>query len=172
MLSAAAGLPPAPSGPITRAAASKGAAPPADAAPSLDQTDNYNTPLEPKQETQFQSWRTALAASPKTADLANMQDYDLRGAWKANASAAANGHLPDTWKKPNAPTFSDESIYHGPYTPGGKWVQTGPKSAEMPEGVWRFDASPHNLKYRSAEDLARYFATVEKGNKLVLPGGK
>lgn len=128
----------------------------AGAADPGDQTANYNTPLSPAEEAAFQQW---AARSGKTKDL---YDYDLRGAWKHNAQAAGNGHLPDNWKKPNHPTFSDQSIYHGPYTPGGTWTQ-------LPGGKWQFSASPQNLKYQDAGDLQNYFASVEKGNRLVLP---
>ena len=31
------------------------------------------------------------------------------------------GHYTDKYKKPNHPTFSDESIYSNEQTPGGKW---------------------------------------------------
>jgi hypothetical protein len=35
----------------------------------------------------------------------------LRGAFKAGLRPSANGHWPDTYKKPNHPTFSVESQY-------------------------------------------------------------
>lgn len=134
-----------------------------------DQTANYNTPLSPQEEAVFQQWRAQLAANPKTRNLANMRDYDLRGAWKANAQAASNGHLPDTWKKPNHYTFSNESIYSGPYTPGGQWTQTGPGSRQNPEGQYQFQATPQNLKYRDANALSQYFQGYEPGNTVILP---
>lgn len=121
-----------------------------------DEAANYNTPLSPQQEAAFLLW---VQQTGRTADLA---DYDLRGAWKADAKTAGNGHLPDTWKKPNHPTFSAESIYSSPYTPGGAWSQ-------LPGGRWRFTAGPQNLRTRSADDLKAYFDRVEPGNELVLP---
>lgn len=39
------------------------------------------------------------------------QDYDLQGAYEAGVVPDARGHMPDTWKLPNHPTFSDESMY-------------------------------------------------------------
>lgn len=39
------------------------------------------------------------------------EDYDLHGAFKAGLVPNPNGHWPDTFKKPNHPTFSVESIY-------------------------------------------------------------
>jgi hypothetical protein len=121
--------------------------------PAPDFTDKYNTKLSPEQEAQFQ------AQYPNNKDVA---DYDLRGAFAAGATKAANGHLPDTYKKPNHPTFSSESQYNGVdgYT-GGKWSKHG--------DAWQFEASNTNTKMRSPEELQQYFATTEKGNALVLP---
>lgn len=121
-----------------------------------DQTANYNTPLSPREEAAFQAW------AQQTGKARDLYDYDLRGAWKSNTKAASSGHLPDTWKKPNHPTFSQESIYSGPYTPGGQW-------AEQPGNKWSFTATPQNLKYQDANALANYFQRVEPGNALVLP---
>lgn len=134
-----------------------------------DQTANYNTPLAPDQEAAFLDW---IASHPKANG--DLRDYDVRGAWKANA-IPASGHGPDTYKKPNHPTFSDESIYSGPASQGGKWEQTAPPSRTDPGGMWSFAATPDNMKYRSIRDLMAYFAQVEPGNQLNLqlrPGAK
>ncbi len=82
----------------------------------LDFTSRYNTQLSPAEEQQFQAW---AAANNRARDL---YDYDLRGAFKSGAATAPNGHLPDTYKKPNHPTFSDQSQYHGvDGYQGGTW---------------------------------------------------
>lgn len=52
--------------------------------------------------------------------LANV-DYNMAAAKASGFGSNGNGHYPDTFKKPNHPTFSDESIYHLEATPGGKW---------------------------------------------------
>jgi len=121
----------------------------------LNQALNYNTPLNPREETAFQEW--AL----RNGRMEDLRDYDLRGFWKSGEAFAPNGHGSDRWKKPNHPTFSAESIYSGPYTPGGVWEQVG--------GRWRFRASPHNLRFRSADDLRAYFGDVEPDVDLILP---
>jgi hypothetical protein len=115
---------------------------------------NYDTPLDPQQETAFRQW-----AGPKIADT---QDYDLRGAWVADARQAGNGHLPDTYKKPNHPTFSAESQYSTPDNPGGRWVEDG-------RGGWVFWATPANVQYRDANALMGYFNRVEPDSMLILP---
>src|SRR5690242_7452603 len=81
-----------------------------------DFSGRYNTQLTPAEEQQFQQWAQASGRANDT------YDYDLRGAWKSGAATAPNGHLPDTFKKPNHPTFSDQSQYHGiDGYQGGSW---------------------------------------------------
>lgn len=78
-------------------------------------TSPYDTRLTPDEETQFQSWKQSYA--PKDSG----QDYDLRGAFKAGLEPdPATGHWPDTYKKPNHPTFSNESQY-ADYGQPGSW---------------------------------------------------
>lgn len=133
-----------------------------------DQSANYNTPLTPAEEASFQRWRAQLASNPRTSDLANESDYDLRGAWKANAHAAANGHLPDTWKKPNHPTFNSQSIYSGPATQGGAWVDPVDPQLERRGKGYTYFASPDQQRYGWGSDaLQNYFRQVEPGNALV-----
>lgn len=130
-------------------------------APSLGP---YDTRLSNQDEAAFQAWRAKLP--PNLQDDSN---YDLRGAFKANAQEAGNGHLPDTFKKPNHPTFSNESRYSNTNTPGGEWVQTGPPTPQMPEGTWAFKASAFVAKQHP--ELPDYFKRVEPGNQLIMPLG-
>lgn len=124
-----------------------------------DLTGRFNTALSDDEEAAFQAWRARLPAR-----LQSMSDYDLRGAWKSNAKAATNGHLPDTWKKPNHPTFSDESMYSGKDGAGvgGQWMGDG-------GDLWSFRASPANLRYRNASGLAQYFKEAEPNASVILP---
>lgn len=67
---------------------------------AADNTNNYNTKLDPGNEAKFQKWlsaRTDAQGNDVSGDLAT---YDLRGAWLANASPDAHGNLPDKFKKP------------------------------------------------------------------------
>lgn len=123
-----------------------------------DMTARYNTPLSPQEERAFQQW----AVKQKRAG--DTYDYDLRGAWKTSAQEATNGHLPDTWKKPNHPTFSSESRYSSAQMPGGKWI-------EGKGGAWVFQASPYNVRAMTREGLERYFREAEPDAHLVLPAG-
>jgi hypothetical protein len=48
------------------------------------------------------------------------RDYDLKAAWEAGLTPT-NGHFPDTFKKPNHPTFSIESKFWKPGMAAGRW---------------------------------------------------
>jgi hypothetical protein len=120
-----------------------------------DFTEQFNTKLSPEDEAKFQTWAKSLGSQ------GNTYDYDLRGAFKSGAGQAANGHFPDTFKKPNHPTFSDQSQYSTPDTPGGHWEQ-------QPDKTWSFTTSPYQLQHHSAEDLQNYFKKVEPSNKLIV----
>lgn len=122
--------------------------------PAPDYTDRYNTALTLKQESEFQKWAGSLG---KTKDLF---DYDLRGAW-IDGAAKTEGHLPDTYKKPNHPTFSNESKYSSEGMPGGEWAKEGQS--------WTFKASRLNRQLHGDDELQKYFEQVEPGNTLILP---
>ena len=68
--------------------------------------DPYDTQLSSEDESKYQDWKKKYA--PKDSG----SDYDLRGAFKAGVKPdPETGHWPDTFKKPNHPTFSNESVY-------------------------------------------------------------
>ena len=62
---------------------------------------------------------------------------------------ANGGHGPDTFKLPNHPTFSEESVHSTPEKSGGRWQQGD-------EDRWYFHPSEHNLKNKSPEELGEY----------------
>lgn len=67
---------------------------------------DYDTKLTAEDEKKFLAWKKEYA--PKDSGY----DYDLRGAFKAGLKPnPKSGHWPDTYKKPNHPTFSNESKY-------------------------------------------------------------
>ena len=68
-------------------------------------TTSFDTVLSPEDEQKFQTWKQRYAPNDSG------EDYDLRGAFKAGLTPGSDGHWPDTFKKPNHPTFSNESIY-------------------------------------------------------------
>lgn len=122
----------------------------------FDYSDKYNTKLTPKEEAKFQDW------AQKNNRAGDSYDYDIRGAWKELQSGkmkeADNGHLGDKYKKPNHPTFSDQSIYSGKEgIRGGTWGKDGDKDTFTPSQnhMW------------SKEALQRYFNDREPNSVLM-----
>lgn len=79
--------------------------------------NEFETPLTPQEEMQFQQWKQRFA--PHDSGF----DYDYRGAFRAGLTPdPISAHWPDTFKKPNHPTFSNESMY-APLRPdlAGRW---------------------------------------------------
>jgi GGDEF domain-containing protein len=81
-----------------------------------DMTEQWNTLLDQTEEQEFQDWRKTL---PKP--LQSTWDYDLRGAYKAGAKISPDQHMTDKFKKPNHPTFSNQSQYSFDDHQGGTW---------------------------------------------------
>ena len=126
-----------------------------------DFSSKYNTELSPDDEKRFRAW------AMENGRERDVYDYDLRGAWKELLSGemkeADNGHLGDKYKKPNHPTFSDQSIYSGKNgNVGGKWDTTE-------NGKTRFTPSATNLRNMSVEELKDYFRKIEPGVVLDIP---
>ena len=90
-------------------------------------------------------------------------DYDMSRYLREGGQRPEDpsGHYPDTYKKPTHPTFSEESIYHGPEAQGGRWQQ-------MPDGSYTFVPGPMNYQGRSIREMQDYFRRVEPGNRLKL----
>jgi hypothetical protein len=78
----------------------------------------FETPLSGLEEAQYRRWKASYA--PEDSG----EDYDYRGAFKAGAGPDyLTGHWPDTFKKPNHPTFSNQSVYAPPAPErAGSWV--------------------------------------------------
>lgn len=123
--------------------------------------DDYTTPLSPEEQTQYQAWAKSMGKNPADEE----QDYDLPGLYKATGGKllAPGEHGPDTFKKPNHPTFSSESQYHGMNgNEGGTWNQN-------PDGTYNFTAGRTNLEHWGPQGLQKYFQKYEPGNRLIIP---
>jgi hypothetical protein len=110
-----------------------------------DWPNEFNTKLTPKEQEGY---------SKRFSDK-DREDYDMQGWYKENKDNDGHtGHYPDKYKKPNHPTFSDESIYSGKdgYT-GGHWSTDGKA----------FTPGSTNLKYHSNQELEKYFKEREPG---------
>lgn len=85
--------------------------------PEPQDYSQLDTKLPPDKEADFQKWKAQYAPNDSGAD------YDLRGAYlKGYKPSAENGHFPDVFKKPNHPTFSDQSKFAKDYPDkAGSW---------------------------------------------------
>lgn len=126
---------------------------------SEDYSDKFNTVLAPDEEEEYQAWATE---NHREKDV---YDYDLRGAWKELQSGTMSederGHLGDKYKKPNHPTFSDQSIYSGQDgVTGGVWSRNAEGKDVYTPG--------RKLSSVEADRLRRYFLRNEPGVVLDL----
>lgn len=124
-------------------------------------TGQYDSHLTPEGEQRFQEWKKRFAPNDSGAD------YDLRGAFKAGEVPGADGHWTDRFKKPNHPTFSDQSQYAKGADAGkaGRWegekfIPPSPSSGEQKptppremKGFYR-DKRPDNGKTSQLEEDA------------------
>ena len=79
--------------------------------------NTYDTQLSPDDEAAFKEWKAKYAPNDSG------EDYDLRGAFKDGLTPTLGQHGPDTYKKPNHPTFSVESKYAKDRPDlAGRWV--------------------------------------------------
>ena len=131
---------------------------------------SFNSKLSPQGEKQFQQW-IQQQSQQSGRDMANdLYDYDLRGwASQNDFKTNKNPHFEDSFKKPNHPTFSDQSIYHGSADPvsgetyfGGKWTDGGfqPSKEQLQSEI---GIGPENLK--------TYFQKAEPKSQLIFPKG-
>lgn len=115
----------------------------------------YDTKLDPDVEANYNK-----QYSPQSS-----RDYDMRGWYKENAQSLAKphqGHYTDKFKKPNHPTFSNESKYATKENPGGTWLKDDFLPADNQVNT--------SLKVKR---LKSYWQRAEpKGAQLLLPKGK
>lgn len=128
--------------------------------PNKFDSTEFDTKLGTDDEQKFQKWKAQYAPNDDGSD------YDLRGAFQSGITPdAERGHFPDTFKKPNHPTFSTESKWNGFKDSSGQ-VYLGGKWGED-KGKTNFLASPTNLQFHN--DLQDYFKRVEPDSNLILP---
>ena len=122
----------------------------------------YDTPISEKDLPAFSAWVKRQSRIQGRDISLDVGDYDLAGLYKkVNGVDLPKGHGTDEFKKPNHPTFSQESVYHSPTMMGGRWAQENGQDV--------FYASPQNVRNLSESGLQNYFKKYEPGVKLVLP---
>jgi len=128
----------------------------------MDFSGRYNTPLNPAQQKQFDAWADQQKAKTGRDPRNDRYDYDVNGYFLSGAATDERGHGTDQFKKPNHPTFSNESIYHGKDGHmGGEWITSG--------GQTLYNPSPTNLRFRTLPQLQQYFRQVEPDVTLMNP---
>ena len=150
--------------------------------PELEGWDKYNTKLSTKEKKSYDKWSIDANINPWDRGA-----YDSQGYWKDFISSGKgdiaddDGHRPDTYKKPNHPTFSNQSKYHavdGNY--GGVWTddsgfqpskQTleryGDEYYTQPE-VGQFTREPNRPEHL---DLSRFKSGENKPFPLIYQNG-
>ena len=115
------------------------------------------TTLTPTEEQSFQNWyKTYSMTHGLNSDPDNPEHYyDYRGYWKNDLepqSLIFNEHLPDKWKLPGHPTYSNESVYKEGFVP------TIDNLADFTGGFETFREQPYVLKTSDGKDqiLAGY----------------
>lgn len=132
--------------------------------------DRFNTELTPEETFKYHDWldqESKKAGRDKSNDVI---DYDMQGFFKdGQAFSDENGHGSDLYKKPNHPSFSNESKYHGTEDQNGKW-EGGQWSKEGEEKT--FTPSRTMLgKTHTADGMQSYFRDREPDYTLILPEG-
>jgi len=135
--------------------------------------NNFNTNLTPSEQKKFNDWVDKASKVRGYNMHEDKLNYDLQGYWKniGKNSPVGKGHFVDTYKKPNHPTFSNQSQYSGTPNPqggifkGGTWTQSA-------DGQWSYMPSPEMLTHtESLQGLRQYMKQVEPDSKLILPSG-
>lgn len=82
---------------------------------------SYNSNLA-NQDLKFQDWYSKNTIEGKNnIPYSTNLDYDYYSFYKNQDKGNIINHFPDTYKRPNHSTFSNESIYSTPENPGGYW---------------------------------------------------
>ena len=131
---------------------------------------NYNTPLSAGNEARFQNWM-AMQSKARGRDMSgDLENYDLKGYWVGGGYGdTGKGHMPDTYKKPNHVSFSDESKYSGTADPWGGKFQGGRWIGDDQNG-WSYQPSDQMMKRtHTRNQLQQYFADNEPDVMLLMP---
>ena len=88
--------------------------------------------------------RIAESSASRGRDVRrDLGTYDLWGFMLGNEDSG--GHGPDTYKKPGHPSFSTDSKYSTPETPGGVWSGTDDAPVFTPS-EWMVEGGPMSLE--------------------------
>lgn len=141
---------------------------------------NFNTPLTTAEEAQYQRYLADRAMESGRDMGMDQADYDGRAYWlQSGGGVDGRGHSGDIGKKPNHPTFSNQSMYSTAQNPGGEWANSTPSGRMVPlafanggEGIDNpptyFQPSAQQFD-RTGNWLPGYMRKVEPDSKLSMP---
>lgn len=140
----------------------------------LDFTNKFNTPIPPEKQAAYDQWAVQQKQKTGKDPRGDRYDYDVQGDWLAGAARDDRGHGSDQFKKPNHPTFSDQSQLSGQGgNVGGSWIDApgmprrDPANVDSTPGFFQPGAT--NQKYLSPSGLQRYFNNPRNGDTNVVP---
>lgn len=119
--------------------------------------DKFNTPIPPEKQAAYDAWVKQQSEERGRDVNQDKLDYDVQGFYLSGQGLGANAHGPDTFKKPNHPTFSNQSQYG---SGGGAWSNQ--------DGHDVFTPTPENFKYRTPGALSDYWKKVEEQHGGIL----
>lgn len=147
--------------------------------PEMMFRDKYNTELTKEEQKEFDKWAKEESKKLGRDILMDKGAYDVQGFWKSGdwKNRDADNHGTDTWKKPNHPTFSNQSKYHGAgglY--GGNWTEDAgyqPSKQSLnnygPDYYnWIFGEEPNRPEHL---DMSRYDGTNSPTPVVYKKGG-
>lgn len=124
---------------------------------------SYNPNLAAKDQA-FQQWYSLNTPEGKHGiPFSDQLDYDYYSAFRNNdIGQSSNAHFTDRYKRPNHPTFSDESMYSVPENPGGHWEgDKFTKQKHIPMGKSGIHINPKNKGKFNATKKATGKSTEE-----------
>jgi hypothetical protein len=147
--------------------------------PEMMYVDKFNTPLNKKEQKEFDQWAAKESKRRGRNILMDKGAYDVQGFWKSGdyKKMDKDNHGTDTWKKPNHPTFSNQSNYHGlDGFYGGNWTneagyQPSKQTADMygPSYYSRLFAEEPNRPEHL--DASRFMSGVNRPSPLYYKQG-
>ena len=131
--------------------------------------NNFNTELTEQEEKAYQTWIQQVKTITGRDLSKDTETYDMRGFWKEAPGEQLqrilddnDAHFTDKYKKPNHPTFSNESQYSKGEWEGGTWSYDGKKEIFTPSRRMLEKTHPSGW-------LEWYFKKALPESELVLP---
>ena len=127
---------------------------------------NFNTVVPENKVEDYQRFLADYGKSGRALSYVD-SDYDMAGYFMSGGSIPKDGkgHFPDTYKKPNHPTFSNQSQYHNTQANGVNFIGGSWSKDNM-----KYTPSPHQSRdVQSLNRLQDYFSKAEIGRKVIIP---